>query len=305
MTTLTLSTVPPTVAEHRARLKKVQADGGQIAYVDEGPRDGGPLGGQVIVLVHGIPTNSWLWRKIIPPLAASGLRVIAPDLLGFGASDKPTDLEQYTLEKQAKRILTLMDKLGIQRWTQVAHDRGGPWTWEIVDRAPERLQRLIILNTTAYRDGFAPPTIAKVMGTPLGPILLGLMSGRIVGPTIMASRLKQLTGHPEVIDAATVEGYWLPLNEGATGPLRQGDFDHLSAQFERYQAALRRLNVPGLIIWGKRDPLLNYVKLPEQFARDLRIPRERIHILDDASHFLQEDKADDIAQRILKFVQET
>lgn len=291
--------VPQTVVEHRTRLKKAKIDRYNIAYVDEGPRDG-----EVIVFVHGMPTNSWLWRKIIPQLTAVGLRVIAPDLLGFGASDKPTDLSEYTLEKQSKRIIALLDQLGIQKWTQVAHDLGGPWTWEVVDRATERIQRLIILNTSAYRDGFNPPAMVKMMATPMGNMMLGMMANKVTGPFMVGTFFRMFTADSTVIDSDAVEGYWRPMNEGTTRPFRQfvGNFDHLYAQFDRYHAAFRRLNVPVLIIWGKKDQVVNVTKLAPQFASDLRVPSENIHIFEDANHFLAEDKANEIAEKIKKFM---
>lgn len=292
-------TVPQTVQEHRARLKKAKIGKFNIAYVDEGPRDG-----NVIVFVHGMPTNSWLWRKIIPQLTGVGLRVIAPDLLGFGASDKPANPNDYTLEKQSKRIIALLDQLGIQKWTQVAHDLGGPWTWEVVDRATDRIERLIILNTSAYREGFNPPAMVKMMATPMGNMMLGMMANKVTGPFMVGTFFRTFTGNSAVIDSDAVEGYWLPLNEGTTHPFRQfvGDFENLYAQFDRYHAAFRRLNVPVLIIWGKKDEVVNVTKLAPQFASDLRVPQENIHIFEDANHFLAEDKADAIAEKIKAFM---
>jgi len=290
---------PQTVQEHRARLKKADIGGYNIAYVDEGPRNG-----EVILFVHGMPTNSWLWRKIIPQLTAVGLRVIAPDLLGFGASDKPSNLGEYTLEKQSKRIIALLDQLGIQKWTQVAHDLGGPWTWEVVDQATDRIQRLIILNTSAYREGFNPPAMVKMMATPMGSMMLGMMANKVTGPFMVGMFFKAFTGNPAVIDRNAVEGYWRPLHEGTTLPFRQfvNGFENLYAQLDRYHAAFRRLNVPVLIVWGKKDGVVNVTKLAPQFAADLRIPSENIHIFEDANHFLPEDKASEIAEKIKNFM---
>lgn len=297
---ITQFTVPQTVQEHRARLKKAKIGEFNITYVDEGPRSG-----EVIVFVHGMPTNSWLWRKIIPQLTAAGLRVIAPDLLGFGASDKPTDLNEYTLEKQSKRIIALLDQLGIRQWTQVGHDLGGPWTWEVIDRATDRIKRLIILNTSAYREGFNPPAMIKMMATPFGHMMLGMMANKVTGPFMVGSFFRTFTGNSAVIDTDAVGGYWLPLNEGTTRPFRQfvSNFDQLYAQFDRYQAAFRRLNVPVLIIWGKKDQVVNATKLAPQFSADLRVPGENIHILEDADHFLPEDKASTIAENIKNFME--
>lgn len=295
----TLPAYPKTIQEHRTRLKTFVHEGFTLKYVDEGPSEG-----PVIVFVHGMPTNSWLWRKIIPQLSAAGIRVIAPDLLGFGASDKPTDLHQYTLEKQASRLLALLAHLNIQRWTQVGHDLGGPWTWEVVDRATSKIERLIILNTSAYRRGFNPPMMVKIMNTPIGKIMLGAMASQTFGPAMVGILFRMFTANSAIMDKDAVEGYWRPMHEGTTVPFRQfvGNFPNLYAQFDRYQAAFRRLNVPVLVIWGKKDDVLNGDQLVPQFAADLRIPATNIHLIEDAHHFLPEEKAPEIATRIIAFM---
>lgn len=294
--------IPRTVAEHRARLRALAVEGGRITYVDEGPADG-----DIILLLHGMPTNSWMWRKVIPQLSGASLRVIAPDLLGFGASDKPKDLAAYTTERQAKRILALLDALQAQRVTLVVHDLGGPWGAEIIDRAPERIKRVVILNTSVYQDGFRPPAMIKLLGSPLGALPLRLMGSRSLGPVLLKAFFTRFVGHPEVMDTAAVEGYWLPMHEGTIRPFRQfaGNFARLFQQFPRYQAAFQRLSVPAMIVWGKHDPVVSYQKLPQQFARDLRIPAARVHILADANHFLAEDKAPELAEHLVRFIHDT
>jgi alpha-beta hydrolase superfamily lysophospholipase len=104
----TVSSIPAAVADYRSHMQSMTVEGNQLAYVDAGPRDG-----QVVLLLHGLPTPSWLYRKIYPALASAGLRVIVPDLIGFGASDKPDDLAAYFPDKQAAYILALMRGLGI------------------------------------------------------------------------------------------------------------------------------------------------------------------------------------------------
>lgn len=291
--------VPHTLAEHRARLHGVAADGGRLAYLDEGPPDGTP-----VLLLHGMPTSSWLYRAVAAHLAASGLRVVAPDMLGFGASDKPGDPEAYALDRQADRVVALMGHLGIPRWTQVVHDLGGPWTWELVDRHPHCLDGLVVTNTTAYLDGFRPPAMVRLVGGPLGPLMAGLMGGRLLGPRLVGSFFRQYTGHSDRLTARIIEGYWRPLHEGATGTFLDfaRSFPRMVERFARYPAALRRLDVPAMTIWGKRDPVLHWQKLPAQFARDLRIPPERMHVFEDAGHFLQEDQPEALARLILQFV---
>jgi len=191
--------------QHQARLRFFEADGGKIAYVDEGQ-------GPAILLVHGFPTSSWLFRNVIPILVENGIRVIAPDLLGFGSSAKPDEASLYSTEAQAVRILALMQSLGIKQWSQVCHNLGGPWTWEIIDKEPEHVQKLIITNTTAYREGWHPPASIDMMATPLGAILVALMGSKLLGPRLGKSMFDDHVGHPENMTPDDREGYWLPLH---------------------------------------------------------------------------------------------
>ncbi|MFT5626985.1 MAG: pimeloyl-ACP methyl ester carboxylesterase [Dokdonia sp.] len=82
-------------------------------------------------------------------------RVIAPDMLGFGSSDSPKGYDIYSEEKHASRLLDLMDALNVNNWTHVMHDAGGLWTWELFKKQPNRISKLVILNTIIYKEGFS------------------------------------------------------------------------------------------------------------------------------------------------------
>lgn len=288
-----------TIAQHRERLQYFGSPGQRLAYVDEGPRDGKP-----IVLLHGMPTSSWLYRNIIPLLASQGLRVIAPDMLGFGASDKPADRSQYAFALQAERLVALMQSLDIAHWTQVVHDLGGPWTWELADKHPCVLKGLVIMNTTAYRDGFAPPAMMRMAGGSMGRFMAFMMRNRVTGPSQIKGLLRQFTAYPGNISPEVVEGYWLSMNEGTTNAFLAfaKAFPWWFAQFDRYGVALRRLNIPAATIWGKHDAVLDVNKLPGHFARDLRIPAAQQYTL-EAGHFLQEDQPQEVANLLCQFMQ--
>lgn len=290
---------PRTFDQHRARLRRFAIDGQTIAYVDAGPSEGKP-----IVLLHGMPTSSWLYRNIVPRLAADGYRVIAPDMVGFGASSKPADGQHYRFALQAQRLKSLMASLGIARWTQVAHDLGGPWTWELADLHPDTLAGLIIMNTTAYFDGFAPPAIMKMAGGPMGGFMAFMMRNRVTGPGQVASLFKQMMAHPERATPDMIHGYAQPMSEGTTHAFLAfaRGFEWWFEQFNRYQAALRRVDIPAATIWGRRDKVLDVTKLPRAFAQDLRIPVQFQHVL-DAGHFLQEDNPAEVAAIISRFMQ--
>ncbi len=84
-------------------------------------------------------------------------RVIVPDMLGFGSSDSPKGYDIYSEARHAERLLALMNHLEIKNWTHVMHDAGGLWTWELLKNDPNRINKLIVLNTIIYEDGFKPP----------------------------------------------------------------------------------------------------------------------------------------------------
>jgi haloalkane dehalogenase len=290
--------VAATSAGHRAALQRLTVDAGDLAYLDVGPADG-----QAVLLLHGIPTSSWLYRGIAARLAAAGLRAIAPDMLGFGASDKPSGREVYSPRSQAERLVALLDHLGLPQVTLVVHDAGGPWGFELVDRYAPRVAGLVVLNTTAYTDGFTPPRDVRALGGPLGPAMLRLMRSPL-GKGMVHRMLAGLTYRGKTLDRAATEPHWQALREGGTAALRAfaQDLPMFMDQFPRYAAALRTARIPATLIWGTRDPVLRAENLVPKFTQDLRLSPADVHLLDQASHFLHEDRPDDIADLITRFV---
>jgi haloalkane dehalogenase len=128
----------------------VEVEGTQLelAHVELGPPDG-----PTVVLLHGEPTYSRLWREVMPPLADAGIRAVAPDLVGFGRSDKPTALEWYSFEHLTAALDAHLQAIAPEPFTLVVHDWGGvlglPWALE----HPERVERLVILDTGLYAPG--------------------------------------------------------------------------------------------------------------------------------------------------------
>lgn len=108
--------------------------------------EAGPTDGPLVILLHGFPETSRAWRKVMQPLADKGLRVVAPDLRGYGKSDVPAGRDAYALDTLAADIVGLADALGAPTFALVGHDWGGIVAWAVAARHPERLSRLIILN---------------------------------------------------------------------------------------------------------------------------------------------------------------
>jgi pimeloyl-ACP methyl ester carboxylesterase len=161
-------------------MKKVSVEGINISYIEKG--EGTPL-----VLVHGIPTSSFLWRDMIDELSAHG-RVIAPDLPGFGLSDPPPHGD-YSISNYARLLRSFLEALSIERATLICHDFGGPITVTYALRHPEKYERLIILDTFLHTD--LPDwglfyKIAKIR--PIGEVLM-----RLGGKSIARSGLEKVT----------------------------------------------------------------------------------------------------------------
>lgn len=121
----------------------------RMHYLDEGPEDG-----PVFLLMHGMPAWSYLYRHMIPPLVAAGYRCIAPDHMGFGRSDKPTDIHWYTIARHTEILTTLITGLDLNDITLVCQDWGGPTGLAQAATMPERFSRLVIMNTWLHRPDY-------------------------------------------------------------------------------------------------------------------------------------------------------
>ena len=122
-----------------------EVGGLRIAHIDEGPRDG-----PTVLLMHGEPTWSYLYRKMIPLVVAAGYRVIAPDLIGFGRSDKPSQRSDYTYQRHVDWIRTVLEQLDLNSITLICQDWGGLIGLRLVAEHPERFARVVAANTIVY-----------------------------------------------------------------------------------------------------------------------------------------------------------
>ena len=120
----------------------IEWQGLRMHYVDEGGRDL-----PVVLMLHGMPTWSYLYRRLIPPLVTAGYRCVAPDYIGFGKSDKVIDDAWYSIERHSQSIAHLIDTLDLERITLMGQDWGGPIGLRQAVDEPERFARLTIMNT--------------------------------------------------------------------------------------------------------------------------------------------------------------
>ncbi len=273
----------------------VEVNGLRVHYVDEGE------GEDVILCLHGEPTWSYLYRKMIPPLAQHA-RVIAPDFIGFGRSDKFAEMEAYTYHMHHDVLTGFIETLDLQHITLVCQDWGGVLGLPVATEMPERFDRLVIMNTF-LPTGEIPAgeaflrwrAFAEKLGTKLNV-------GQLINMTMLNGELP-----PEVIAA-----YDAPFPEdrykagAAIFPLLVPltPEDPVAAEMKAAQERLRTWQKPALVLFAEADPILGRGGV--YFRRLIPTAREQPKInIEGAGHFLQEEKGEEIAQYILDFLERT
>jgi cis-3-alkyl-4-acyloxetan-2-one decarboxylase len=266
-----------------------------LHYVDEGP-DGAPP----LLFLHGNPTWSYLWRRPIADLSDQGRRCIALDHMGFGRSEKPPRMSAYTLERHVENALALIDSLDLRDVTLVGHDWGGPIGLGALLERQERLRAVVLMNTWAWElPSWLPPFIREFRTEGLGEILA--LGGNLFVESIPGGMTRR-DADPVMMDAyrAPFPDYWsragtlafqrdLPLTE------RDRSAPVMAAIHER----LPELDVPVLLVWGMRDPVFQPVFLDQW--REL-FPDAEVAEIEDASHFVVEDRPDAVTGAIERFL---
>jgi haloalkane dehalogenase len=261
-----------------------QVDGLRIAHVDEG--DGPP-----VVFFHGEPTWSFLWRKVIPPVRDAGFRCIAADQPGFGRSDKPIDVNWYSYDRHTEFAASLLVDLDLRDATAVVHDWGGPIGLRLAVEHPERIARLVITDTglftghqrmtdawKAFRD-----FVQRTEDLPIGFLVRGACKTEPGGEVIAAYDAP----FPSVASKAGARAFPLMLPTSPEDPGAEAG--------QRVLEALRDDRRPTLMLWADSDPIIP-LKTGERFAA--AIGRDQPRLIENASHFLQEDAGTEIGELI-------
>lgn len=279
-----------TYSKFRNTQKSFNSNDGAIKYVDEGE-------GKVILLLHGIPTSAWLYRKMINGLVGKGFRVIAPDMLGFGNSDNPKGYEIYNAKQHSKRLLELMNYLKIQSWTHVTHDAGGLWTWELIKADKKRIEKLILLNTIIYEEGFKPPIRMK-KGF-FAKFSMWLYKNGVTTNVLLKGLFK--SGLKENnLTKTEIEGYKRPLKEGKTNAMYYF-FSNTCNTLPNYDNIIESIDIPVAVIWGKHDTMLQWEPQKKLVIDALKINEKNVHLI-DAKHFIQEENPEEINKIIVDFL---
>jgi haloalkane dehalogenase len=259
-------------------------DGLRLAHIDEGE-------GPPVLFVHGEPTWSFLWRKVIGPVREAGFRAIAPDLVGFGRSDKPVDIGWYSYDRHVAALAPLLEQLDLRGATVVVHDWGGPIGLRLAVEQPDRIARIVILDTGLFtgRQRMTDAWMAfrsfveRTEDLPVGFLVKGACR-TAPSPEVIAA---YDTPFPSAEAKAGARAFPLLIPLSPEGPG--------AAAGQRVLEALRADARPKLILWADSDPVLP-LETGRRFAAALGA--EVDHVIPDASHFLQEDAGERIGELI-------
>lgn len=273
----------------------VEVDGVRIHYIDEGTPDAAP-----VLLLHGEPSWSYLYRNTIVMLAAEGHRVIAPDLVGFGRSDKPTRSEDYTCERHVAWMEGLLARLDLRQITLVGHDWGGTIGLHLVAAQTSRFARVVASNT------FLPTGETKPGAAFLQWRQYALRARRFrVGSIIQGGCVKH-------VSSAVITAYEAPFPDESylIGARRFPLLAPLSPEepaaafHRRAWEILACYENPFLCVFSDSDPITRGCE--QAFLTKVPGTRGQSHAtIAHAGHFLQEDQGEDFARIIARFISST
>jgi haloalkane dehalogenase len=267
----------------------------RVHYLDEGPRDAAP-----VLLLHGEPSWSYLYRKMIPPLAAAGHRAIAPDLIGFGRSDKPVQREDYTYQRHVDWMRGVLTGLNLRNVTLVCQDWGGLIGLRLAAEHPERFARIVAANTF-LPTGDRPAGPAFDAWKQYSQTTLNFHVGGIVkGGCVTA-----LT--PEVIAAYDApfpdDRYQAGARQFPTLVPVTPD-DPASVPNRKAWEVLRRWQRPFLTAFSDSDPVTQGGD--RLFQEAIPGTKGQPHTtITGGGHFLQEDKGEELARVVIDFIART
>jgi haloalkane dehalogenase len=275
------------VERHRVAGREFVA-GGVRSFVREAGE------GEAVVCVHGVPSSSFLYRKVLDELAARGLRGVAFDLPGLGLAARPDDFD-YTWTGHGRWTHAAVDALDLDRFHLVVHDIGGPVGFELAAAVPERIRSLTVLNTLVEVDGFKRPwSMEPFARRGIGEVYLATLSK----PAFRRLMALQGIANMAAVPKEEIDAYVDLLKREDRGRhflrIMRG-FERTAEKAARYRGALRDVPYPVQIVWGAEDPALKLAVHGEQARRAAGL--EEIHTV-PAKHFLQEDQAPAVAEHV-------
>jgi pimeloyl-ACP methyl ester carboxylesterase len=277
------------------RHRTIDIDGLEVFY-----REAGAAGAPALLLLHGFPSSSHMFRQLIP-LVSDAYHVVAPDLPGFGYTDSPPATEfTYTFDRLADVVTRFTERIGLERFAMYVFDYGAPVGFRLASAHPDRITGLIVQNGNAYDEGLSQAT------EPLQAYWRDRAAGEadmrgLLTPDL--TRFQYLEGVEDIYavspDAWTLDQYFLDLPDRDEAMLDLlYDYRTNVANYPSWQMYLREHRPPTLIVWGENDPFFT-VRGAEAYLRDQ--PEAELHLY-PTGHFALETHSAEIAQRIREFL---
>jgi haloalkane dehalogenase len=264
----------------------VEVDGLRLHHLDEGS-------GPVVLCFHGEPSWSYLYRHMLDRLVGAGHRVVVPDLVGFGRSDKPTEQGWYTYERHVETVSQHLDRLDLQDLTVVVQDWGGPIGLRWAVEHAERVARLVVLNTGLFTGRVSKGFMAwrsfaeRTPDLPIGMIIQGATTTDLAPAVVAAYEAPFPTAESKA--GAQRFPLLVPLSGDEPG----------AREMAAVREELGRWDKPALVAFSDTDPVFPFPRAGEQFTALLPTAGEQVRIT-GAAHFLQEDAGDQIVDAMLR-----
>ena len=277
----------------------------RIDDVDVFYREAGPVDAPTVLLLHGFPSSSFMFRNLIPRLAIR-YHVVAPDYPGYGQSGSPDhSVFQYTFEHYARVVDELTRRLKLTQFTMYVHDIGAPIGYRIAAAHPERIRGIVVQNGNAYEEGLSEKFWAPVKAYWANPSAEN-RAHLEAALTSKAYASQYLTGVPDpsVMSPDTWTSDIANLNRPGNKDVQLDHFlDYRTNPplYSQWQEDFRRCQPPMLVVWGKNDVAFT-VRGADAYMRDLK--SVEIHLF-DSGHFALEDHGDEIGALVLRFLDRT
>ena len=288
----------------------------RMHFVDEGPKDSRP-----ILLLHGEPSWSYLYRKMIPPLRNAGYRVVAPDLIGFGRSDKFKDKKKYSYQFHVDMMVEFVRKLELVNTTLFVQDWGGLIGLRVVAEEPDRFDRIVVSNTGLPDAegvlGLLGNFLFKIQVRAEGKVTLG-ESWDDITLTRWVAYSRQAHDFPigQIIQAATMTDLTADVLAGYEAPFPSDEYKaaarimpsliptQLRQNHKAWKQVFSKWEKPLLTAFSDGDPITR--SMVREFQERVPGANGQAHVtITGARHFVQEDKGEELAQLILGFIEST
>jgi pimeloyl-ACP methyl ester carboxylesterase len=295
---LVIMTSANAFSQESVEYRTVKVDNLDIFYRESGPKDG-----QVLLLLHGVPTSSRMYQRMLESALAKKYRLIAPDFPGFGHSSWPSPKEfSYTFDNLAQVTEKFAEVLNLRRYTLFLHDYGGPVGMRMAVAHPEKVESIIIQNAVSHEEGLSPLWAARRAFWQDRASHESAFRKGFLSLETTRNRHRGTSPHPERINPDTWTDEYNFLNQPGQADIQTDLFFDYQSNLNDYpvwQKWLRDHQPPMLVLWGRYDPSF-LIAGAEAYRKD--VPAAEVHIL-DAGHFALDEQAGEVIRLTSAFMQ--